>query len=95
MNSDRNPAVTGVPRRTLLKIGVFGAGAGALLGAGLAALPAAAATKMSQKAARYQATPKGAQRCDNCNQFLSPTACKVIDGDVSPSGWCVLYVAKH
>ena len=95
MNSDGNPALAGVPRRTLLKIGVLGAGAGALLGAGFAALPAAAATKMSQKAARYQATPKGAQRCDGCNQFESPSACKVVDGDVSPAGWCLLYVAKH
>jgi hypothetical protein len=80
-----------MPRRTLLRIGLFGAGATVLL----AAAPAAAATKMSQKAARYQATPKGAQRCDNCNQFQAPTACKVVDGDISAAGWCLLYVAKH
>ena len=95
MTMDRKSAAEGMPRRTLLKIGLFGAGAGALLGASLAALPAAAATKMSQKAARYQATPKGAQRCDGCNQYESPSACKVVDGDVTPAGWCILYVAKH
>jgi hypothetical protein len=95
MTMDRKSAAEGMPRRTLLKIGLFGAGGAALLGASLAALPAAAATKMSQKAARYQATPKGAQRCDGCNQFESPSACKVVDGDVSSAGWCLLYVAKH
>jgi anaerobic selenocysteine-containing dehydrogenase len=93
MSRDRNPAVADMPRRTLLKIGVFGAGA--LVAAGLTASPAAAATKMSQKAARYQPTPKGAQRCDNCNQFQAPTACKVVDGDIGAAGWCLLYVAKH
>ena len=77
-------------RRTVLRIGLFGAGAGARL----AAFPAAAATRMSQKSARYQATPKGAQRCDNCNQFQGPAACKVVDGDINPAGWCLLYV-KH
>ena len=83
--------VVGMQRRMLLKIGLCAAGSSALLGA----MPAAAATKMSQKAARYQPTPKGGQRCDNCNQFQSPTACKVVDGEVTAAGWCLLYVAKH
>lgn len=90
MTPDPNAAVAGLPRRTVLKIGVFGAGAATLL----AALPAAAGTKMSQKAAHYQTTPKGAQRCDNCNQFLSPSACKVVDGDINAAGWCLLYVKR-
>ncbi len=91
MTMDFRSAVEDMPRRTLLRIGLFGAGAVALL----AAMPAAAATKLSQKAASYQATPKGAQRCDNCNQFQTPGACKIVDGEISPSGWCALYVAKH
>jgi anaerobic selenocysteine-containing dehydrogenase len=90
MTSELDRAGADMPRRTLLKIGVFGAGAAVLL----AGLPAVAGSKMSQKAARYQATPKGAQRCDNCNQFQGPTACKVVDGDINPAGWCLLYV-KH
>ena len=91
MTNDMNSTEVEMPRRTLLRIGLFGAGAGALL----AAFPAAAATKMSQKASRYQPTPKGSQRCDGCNQFQAPTACKVVDGEVSATGWCLLYVAKH
>ncbi|HWF77222.1 MAG TPA: hypothetical protein VN694_08595 [Caulobacteraceae bacterium] len=90
MTTDRNLAADAMPRRTLLRIGVLGAGAGVLL----VAMPAAAATKMPQKAASYQPTPKGAQRCDNCNKFQAPDACKLVDGQISPAGWCVLYVAK-
>jgi hypothetical protein len=44
--------------------------------------------------AQYQPTPKGASRCDNCSQFLAPSACKVVAGKISPSGWCQLYAAK-
>ncbi len=89
MTTERNSAPEAMPRRTLLRIGLFGVGAGALL----AATPAMAA-KMPQKAASYQPTPKGSQRCDNCNKFQAPDACKLVDGQISPSGWCVLYVAK-
>ena len=91
MTKDLNRTAADLPRRTLLRIGLFGAGAGVLL----AAFPAVASTKLSQKAARYQPTPKGSARCDNCNQFQAPAACKVVDGDVSPAGWCTLYVVKH
>ena len=91
MKTDRNTAIEQMPRRTLLKIGLYAAGAGALL----AAAPAAAGTKLSQRAAAYQTTPKGAQRCDNCNQWQAPNACKIVDGEISASGWCRLYVAKH
>jgi hypothetical protein len=48
----------------------------------------------AQKVAQYQPTPKGASRCDNCSQFLAPSACKVVAGKISPSGWCQLYAAK-
>jgi hypothetical protein len=69
----------------------------ALLGgaaAALAAHPAAADTKMSQKAARYQPTPKGPQQCDNCSQYAPPTSCNIVDGRVSSAGWCQLYAHK-
>ena len=64
----------------------------ALLSAGLTA--SAAPAKLAQKAANYQPTPKGNARCNNCSQWLQPTDCKVVDGPVSPTGWCSLYVAK-
>ncbi|MEO8811396.1 MAG: hypothetical protein ABI376_00590 [Caulobacteraceae bacterium] len=78
-------------RRGLLLKG--GAIAGAAVAA--AALPAfAAAKKMSQSAAKYQPTPKGAARCDVCALFQKPAACQTVAGVISPSGWCILFAAK-
>ena len=68
-------------------------GGGAVLAAG--ALPAlAAAKKMSQSAAHYQPTPKGAARCDGCALFQKPAACQTVAGVISPQGWCILFAAK-
>jgi hypothetical protein len=39
-------------------------------------------------------TPQGCERCDNCSQFQAPSSCKVVEGDVSPAGWCKVYVKK-
>jgi secreted PhoX family phosphatase len=81
-------------RRGLLRGAGVAAGAGALLAAGLAAGPAAAQAKFSQSQAKYQPTPKGAQRCDSCAQFQPAAACKVVQGQISASGWCLLYAHK-
>jgi hypothetical protein len=54
----------------------------------------AEAGTMTQKAAGYQATPKGDQRCDGCALFVTPSSCKLVAGDISPAGWCRLYVKK-
>jgi len=68
-----------------------GAGAGVTLGAGAAF---AAPNKLSQKASGYRPTPKGKQECDNCAQWLPPAGCKLVEGEISPSGWCNIYVPK-
>jgi hypothetical protein len=56
--------------------------------------PAEAQEKMSQADAKYQDTPKGDQRCDGCMLFEAPNACKVVEGQISPSAWCQLFVKK-
>lgn len=62
-----NLSVVGSRRDILLKSIVIAGGA-AVVASG--ASPAfAAPTKMAQKAASYQATPKGAARCDACVLF--------------------------
>jgi hypothetical protein len=68
-----------------------------LTGAALALGAAATATAGSQAAAQQKASqgaPKGNQRCDGCASFQAPNACKVVEGDTSPSGWCQLFVPK-
>ena len=53
-----------------------------------------ASAKMAQKAAEYQDTPKGDQECSNCSLFQEPNACTLIDGEISPKGWCKFWVKK-
>ena len=81
-----------VSRRQLLRSATLVAGTAALLVSGTTG-PAAAGS-MTQKAAGYQPTPKGDQRCDGCSLFVAPGSCKLVAGDISPSGWCRLYVKK-
>jgi hypothetical protein len=62
------------------------------IAAGLAgARHAQAASKMAQKTVAYRDTPNGTQRCDNCKQWVAPDACKVVEGTISPAGWCQVY----
>jgi hypothetical protein len=80
-----------------------------LIGAAtLAGLPILAAATQAQAAGtmpkanvHFQTTPKGANQCSKCNYFLpgaSPTAtgkCKIIAGDIVPTGWCTMFAPKH
>ena len=54
---------------------------------------AAPAGKSSQASVQYQAQPKGEQKCDGCLHFIAEsTTCKVVEGQISPDGWCILWV---
>ena len=72
-------------RRTLLQVG-----AGAVSILGLSARSAKAA-KVSKAAVAYQDTPKGDQNCASCRLFTPPNACKQVEGDISPDGWCRIW----
>ncbi|PSJ15857.1 high-potential iron-sulfur protein [Nitrosomonas supralitoralis] len=60
----------------------------------------AQAAKASKEAMQYRDKPNGKEQCSNCAQFISsdsPEAngeCKVVEGDVSPQGWCIAYVQR-
>lgn len=69
--------------------------AGCTAGAAAALVPLRqAAAKMAQAAASYQDSPKGDQQCDNCTLFRAPNSCQLVDGTISPSGWCKFWVKK-
>jgi hypothetical protein len=72
----------------LLRGAVRAAGAAAILGS----TANRAAAKISQAAVAYQPQPNGDKRCDRCAQFQPPNACKIIDGTISPQGWCKVFV---
>ena len=87
-----------VSRRTFLKT--------ATLLAGIAAIPVAViskealAAKMPKAALQYQDDPKGGLECSKCMQFIpgktaaATGSCKLIDGTISPHGWCLAFAPK-
>ena len=51
--------------------------------------------KLSQAQAQYQEQPKGDQNCANCMHFIAGSStCQVVEGKVSPNGWCMLWAKK-
>jgi High potential iron-sulfur protein len=53
-----------------------------------------AAAKMSQKSVAYQDSPKEDQKCSNCSLFKEPNTCTIVDGEISPNGWCKYWAKK-
>ena len=73
--------------------------------AGLAAAPWAACPALAQGKARkqdmhYQDQPKDGQQCATCIQFIpggkpgASGACQIVEGQISPNGWCIEYIKK-
>ena len=56
---------------------------------------AVAQFKTTKRIAKYQSTPKGKQRCALCRHFKPPNHCQIVDGEISPNGWCRFFVAKQ
>ncbi len=95
-NSTRRPIAQtlepeALSRRTLLSGAAFAASAAAV---GLMPLRARSQQKVAQSAAQYQASPKNGQQCSTCSHFQAPSSCQVVDGSISPNGWCALYTKK-
>lgn len=80
-----------ISRRHLFRTAAIAAGSAiALLNMGRAAI-----AKMTQKAAAYQATPKGDQKCSTCALFkASDNSCTLVDGSISADGWCRFFSKK-
>ena len=79
--------------------------AGSVVLPALAALAAIAparadASKSSQASMHYQATPNDGKQCSGCNFFIPGSSgsangsCKIVDGSISPTGYCIAYSAK-
>ncbi len=57
--------------------------------------PAAAANKVKKEAVQYQEQPKGDQRCGLCLHFQPESnSCQLVEGQISPDGWCILWTKK-
>ncbi len=85
-----------ISRRSLLK------GAAAIMGIGFASAFAGrvVAAKATKTAMKYQDKPNGDEQCSNCRFFIpgkTPTAngtCQVVEGSISPHGYCIAYNRK-
>lgn len=69
--------------------------------AGLVAASTGTAMAKGAKAQfKYQDKPNGKQKCSGCSLFVpgkTATAngtCKVVEGSISPNGWCTAFAAK-
>jgi anaerobic selenocysteine-containing dehydrogenase len=79
-----------VSRRTFLNAGA--AAGGAILAFGSSAR--AASAKVAKETVNYQPSPRGAAHCSACAYFQAPSSCNFVNGQISPSGWCVLFKPK-
>jgi hypothetical protein len=68
--------------------------AGVAAAAGVVASPARAQQKIAQTAVQYQTHPKDGQMCSICVNFQPPNACKIVEGNIVPNGWCVAFGPK-
>jgi hypothetical protein len=80
-------------RRSLL----LAAGAAAAAAATGVAAPAeaVAAMKISEAAVAYQDHPNGDKECSKCLQFLPPSSCRMVDGTISPHGYCRIFALRQ
>ena len=53
--------------------------------------PAAAEPTISKAAVAYQDQPQGDKECNKCVQFVPPSSCKVVEGEISPHGSCRIF----
>ena len=86
---------SGISRRKVLSVAAGAAGMVLGVAAIVSAPTPAKAAKASQKSVKYQDTPKGDARCDNCSLFEAPNSCKTVEGTISPEGWCMVYAKKQ
>ncbi len=80
-------------RRTIVLFGsAYAAGSISLFGR----LREAHAAKFPQTSpvVVYQPSPKDGHQCDGCTLFQAPDSCQIVDGTISPTGWCKLWAKK-
>ncbi len=85
------------PRRRVLKSGL------ALLAGCLSARPVRAQPandeydqpKLDRALVKYQNVPgPDGHYCGVCTNFIAPSSCRVVDGEISPGGYCLSYAPK-
>ena len=60
----------------------------------------ARAMKLGKSDMHYQDQPREGKRCVDCTAFEprpgnASGGCKIVDGAISPDGWCMAFSLKH
>ncbi len=50
--------------------------------------------KTPKAQANYQDKPSGKQQCSGCVNFIPSNGCKIVEGEISPQGWCKFWKGK-
>jgi len=79
---------TQLSRRTIIKVGL------ATLATGVVGVASAQGQKIAQSSVMYVEVSKNGMACEQCLQFVAPGSCKVVDGKISPKGYCVAFAPK-
>jgi hypothetical protein len=87
---DHNPKLS---RRSVLRRAALLASA-ALTAKMVPSKEALAQQKASQEAMKYQDKPNGDKRCSNCLNFIPSSSCTIVEGTVSPNGYCLAWAKK-
>jgi hypothetical protein len=90
---DNTKKTSGSSRREVLTLGAYALGALGAIGIAGGA-NAQVAAKAKQKAVMYQQTPKDGKQCSGCQHFQAPSSCRIVDGEINPSGYCILFAKK-
>jgi len=95
MSGKRAQAARGALSRRQLFPTLVGAGTAVAAAISLAQSDMAVAqSKTDQKTAKYQDHPNNGQSCAQCNFFRPPNSCQLVDGNISPNGWCSFFAKK-
>lgn len=80
-------------RRDLLLGAV--AAVGTVVVAAADASTATAGDKISERAVAYQDYPNGDKQCSKCVNFQPPSSCRMVDGTISPRGYCRIFSPRQ
>jgi len=80
-------------RRVAARRAILGAGLAVATG-GVVVREAAAQQKLAKNLIMYQDGPKGDQHCSICTHWQPPNACAIVEGPISPNGWCGAFAPK-
>jgi len=80
-------------RRTMLRRAAL-LGAAALAVRVIPTKEALAQAKASKEAMKYQDKPNADKQCSNCVNFIPSNSCTIVEGPVSPNGYCLAWAKK-